>query len=185
MNHGGYEIVEILRDMHSDAFRNAAALPMKEEEQIEWQGLGFQVGGVRLVSPLGEVSELLNMPRNTHLPGVRSWLHGVANVRGRLIPIIDLHLYLGLSTSAPRKDWRVLIVEDDELVAGLVVEQSLGIQHFVEDSFEDISPSGMDALLPYLQGAYRQGGRLFYVASLKSLMRDERFFEVAERKGSR
>lgn len=181
---GSGQLFQILREMHDGTYRNSAPLPLKEQKQVEWQGLGFQLGGARLVSPLGDVSEILKIPRVTHLPGVKPWLLGVANIRGRLVPIIDLHRYLDITTSLPRKEWRVFIVEDGDIVAGLLVEQSLGMQHFVEESFEDMAPTGLDKLQPSLQGAYRHHGRMFYVVSLKSLIGDSRFLEVAERKGN-
>lgn len=180
---GSMQVFDILREMHSDTFRNAAPMPMKTEDRVEWQGLGFQVGGVRLVSPLGEISEIMQVPRYTTLPGVKPWLLGIANVRGRLIPIIDMHQYLGMAPALPRKEWRVLVVEEGDLVCGLVVEQSLGMQHFLEEGFEDALPAGLDSLRGSLRGAYRHGGRMFYVVSLSSLVRDEKFFEVAQRNG--
>ena len=182
-SHGSMQAFDILREMHSDTFRNAAPMPTKTEDQAEWQGLGFQIGGVRLVSPLGEISEIMQVPRYTTLPGVKPWLLGIANVRGRLIPIIDMHQYLEVSTALPRKDWRVLVVEDGDLVCGLLVEQSLGMQHFLEDGFEDTTPAELAGLQDSLRGAYRHGGRMFYVVSLSSLVRGEKFFEIAERNG--
>lgn len=174
------QVLDILREIEADTFRNAAPLPLKRDTRPEWQGLGFQLGGVRLVSPLGEVAEILQAPRVTALPRVKDWILGVANIRGRLIPVIDLHRYLGLATTVPRVQWRVLVVENDDVVAGLLVEQSLGMQHFLEDNFESGTPDGMDALHPFIQGAYRHAGRVFYVVSLQTLLQDDGFFDVAE-----
>jgi len=180
---GSMPVFDILREMHSDTFRNAAPMPTKNESQEEWKGLGFQIGGVRLVSELGEVSEILQLPRYTTLPGVKPWLLGIANIRGRLIPIVDMHSYIGVQTALPRKEWRVLIIEEGDFVVGLLVEQSLGLQHFLEDGFEEVAPAELPALRGNLRGAYRQGGRIYYVVSLSSLVRDEGFFEVAEQNG--
>lgn len=178
---GSAQIFDILREMHSDTFRNAAPMPMKSEEQTEWQGLGFQISGVRLVSPLGEIDEVMKLPRYTTLPGVQPWVLGIANVRGRLIPIVDMHKYLDITTALPRKEWRVLVVEDGDLVVGLLVEQSLGMQHFLEESFEESTPpEDMTGMRRNLRGAYRYGGRKYYVVSLASFIRDERLFEVAQ-----
>ena len=172
-------VLDILRDIEADTLRNAAPLPLKRDTRPEWQGLGFQVSGVRLVAPLAEVSEILTPPRVTALPRVKDWMLGIANVRGRLIPIIDLHRFMGIATTVPRTQWRVLVVEQGETVAGLLVEQSLGMQHFLDDSFEEGQPEGLDAIHTYIQGAYRHGGRVFYVVSLTSLIRDEKFNDVA------
>ena len=176
----GSQVLDILREIEADTFRNASPLPSKRDARPQWQGLGFQLGGVRLVAPVGEVAEILTLPRVTALPRVKNWVLGVANVRGRLVPVIDLHRYLGLTATIARLQWRVLVVEDAELVVGLVVEQSLGMLHFVEDSFEVGSPEGLGTIETYVKGAYRQGGRVFCVASLKALIRDERFLEVQE-----
>jgi twitching motility protein PilI len=174
------QVLQLLRDIEADTFRNAAPLPLQRDTRPEWQGIGFQLGGVRLVAPLGEIGEILKLPRVTALPRVRDWVMGVANVRGRLIPVIDLHRYLGVTATVQRLQWRVLIIEVEEIRVGLVVEQSLGMQHFQEDSFEAGKPEGVEAIHPFIKGAYRHGGRVFYVVSLKALVRDERFFNVAE-----
>lgn len=176
--------MNILADLREQTLNNAAPLPLKENVHDEWQGLGFQLGGVRVASPMGEISEILKLPKLATLPIVKSWVLGIANVRGRLIPIIDLHDYLGLTPTLPRAQWRVLVVEDEDLVAGLVVEQSLGIQHFLEDSFEGVALENMESLQPFVTGAFRHSGRLFYQIHLRSILRDEAFFDVAEHEKS-
>lgn len=173
------EAINVLRDIRQTTFKNAAPLPHKEKVQAPWQGLGFLVGGVRLVSRMGDVSELMQMPRLTSLPAVKPWVRGIANVRGRLIPVIDLHLFLDLPTTLPVSQWRVLVVEDDDIVAGLLVEQSLGIQHFTEDCYEKSDGEGLDGLSTYVTGAFRYGGRVFHEVDLKEILRDEAFFDVA------
>lgn len=174
------QALKILNEIKAATFKNAAQLPLKESAHEEWQGLGYQVGGLRLVSNMNDISEILKMPRYAALPGVKSWILGIANVRGRLLPIVDLHDFFSMAPTLPQMQWRVLVVEDDDLIAGLVVEQSLGIQHFVEDSFEETTAEGATALQPYIRGAYRHGGRMFYETHLKSILRDEKFFDVVE-----
>ena len=174
------QVLQILRDIEADTFRNAAPLPHKRDARPEWQGIGFQLGGVRLVAALGEVSEILKLPRITTLPRVREWIVGIANVRGRLIPVVDLHRYFGVTPTVQRLQWRMIIVEGEGTSIGLIVEQSLGMQHFQVDSFESGVPEGFAAIHPFIKGAYRHGGRVFYVVSLTALVRDERFLNVAE-----
>ncbi len=171
--------LQVLQDIQHATHMNAAPLPTKENAEPEWQGIGFQLGGVRLVSPMGEVNELLQIPRIAALPGVKSWVLGVSNIRGQLVPIIDLHAFLGLESTMPAYHARVLLVEDSGVVAGLVVESSLGIQHFVTSSFEPPGSDVPQVLAPYVKGVYRHGGRVFYEAQLTSILNDPRFFDVA------
>ncbi len=174
--------LDILKQIQAATFRNAAQLPLKQDAHPEWQGMGFQVGGLRLVCAMGEIAEVLKLPRVTPLPGVKAWVLGIANIRGRLIPVVDLHEYLGMSPTLPMAQWRVLVVDDGNLAAGLLVEQSLGMQHFLKDSFEAVTPEVLGALQPYVQGAFRHGGRVFYEAHLKYILKDARFLDVAEHK---
>ncbi|NKC00381.1 MAG: chemotaxis protein CheW [Pseudomonadales bacterium] len=176
------DAINVLYDIKAATFKNAAALPRKEESQAQWQGLGFLVGGTRLVSKIGDVVELLQMPKLTPLPAVKSWVRGIANIRGRLVPIVDLHEFLEMPTTMPASQWRLLIVEDEDVVAGLLVEQSLGIQHFSEESFEAHDGEGLAGLQPFAEGAFRHGGRVFHEVHLKAILRDERFFDVAQDK---
>jgi twitching motility protein PilI len=174
------EALNVLREIRESTFANAVALPHREEVQAQWQGLGFLVGGIRLVSKLGEVSEMMQIPRLTSLPAVKPWMKGVANIRGRLIPVIDLHEYLEVPTTLPMNQWRILVIEDEDVVAGLMVEQSLGIQHFLEDSFEESDGEGLEGIGPYVVGAFRHGGRVYHEVQLKAILRDEKFFDVSQ-----
>ncbi|MEM7000556.1 MAG: chemotaxis protein CheW [Pseudomonadota bacterium] len=173
------DALNVLQDIRTATFKNAASLPLKEEVAAQWQGLGFQIGGVRLVAKLGEVVELMQVPKVSSLPAVKSWVLGIANVRGRLVPIIDVHEFLEMPSTVPQNQWRVLLVEDEDLVAGLVVEQSLGIQHFTEDSYEFSDGAGLAGLQPYVTGAFRHGGRVFHEVHLRTILRDDKFFDVA------
>ena len=171
--------IDILQGIQRATHEHAAPMPLKESNEPVWQGIGFQLGGVRMVSPMGEVSELLQPPKVAYLPGVKPWVLGVANVRGSLIPIIDLHKLLGLESTVSPTLWRVLVVDDGHVAAGFLVELSLGIQHFMLNAFEPPGADVPSAFAPFVRGVYRHGGRVFYEAKLTSILADERFFDVA------
>ena len=75
--------------------RNASALP-QQVEVLLWGGL---LAGI-FAADMNDVAEILQPPRLTKVPGVRSWVLGVANVRGRLVPVMDLAGLLGLPSRA-------------------------------------------------------------------------------------
>jgi len=174
------QALEILNDIATNTLRNAASLPFRDSVVTEWQGLGFQIGGVRLVAHVSEVAELMLVPKITHLPGVKKWVLGMANVRGRLVPIIDMHRFLGISNTCTRLLRRVIVVDSGEMTVGLVVEQSLGMQHFLLENYEQGLPDGLDKMHSHLDGAYRHGGRIFYLAKLKALISDRCFMDVSD-----
>ena len=160
----------------------SSALPLPAQESLVefWRGLAFNIGATRLLSAIGDVVEVIELPHLTRVPGTADWLMGVANVRGRLVPIVDLCTYLSLEKTTPEAEWRVLVIEDGDLVCGLLVEQSFGIMQF-EATDRDESPELFlgNRLDPYLAGAFRASGRVWRVMELRTLVREPAFFAVA------
>lgn len=134
----------------------AAGLPSQQEAVQTWSGIGFRMGERFFVAPMGEIGEVLHEPRHTLLPGVKKWVKGVANVRGRLLPIMDLNGFLGAELSALRKKRRVLVVEHQEVFAGLTVDEVFGMQHFPVDIFSEELPAVDENLKPFLYGVFER-----------------------------
>jgi twitching motility protein PilI len=147
----------------------AVELPAKENAQTHWNGLGFSLLGQRFVAPMSEVAELMRLPQATRLPGVKSFVVGVANVRGRLMALLDLAVFFGAKSGLPLAQRRVLAVEDDEQYVGFLVEESLGMQHFPSDSFDENTEDIDIMFQPFVKGSYRIAGGVWPVMSLKTL----------------
>ena len=113
---------QILLEIDQRCRALAAGLPSQQAAVQTWSGIGFRMGERLFVAPMGEVGEVLHEPRYTLLPGVKSWVKGVANVRGRLLPIMDLCGFFGNELSPLRKLRRVLVVDHQEIFAGLTVD---------------------------------------------------------------
>lgn len=158
---------------------NAAALPSQEDLVQYWSGVGFVLDGVRYISPLDEVSEILTVPSYTRVPGVLSWMKGVANVRGRLMTVMDLTGFLDKRTTLKESRRRLVVIDEGEVYTGMAVDEVLGMQHFPVDGFTD-QPEGIDeAVAPYVRGAYMRDGEQWPVFSLLQLAEDPRFINVA------
>jgi len=165
------------------AFRgreSAQELPYKTEAQAMWSGIGFSMGGVNYVVAMGEVVEILSLPKFSQVPGVREWVLGVANVRGRLLLISDLLSYLNQSSGMNLRHRRLLVIERGDLYSGLTVDEILGMQHLPANSFID-APSGLDDVIArYVTGAFKlESGELWHVFSMNKLAEDPDFLRAA------
>ncbi|PFG10873.1 MULTISPECIES: chemotaxis protein CheW [unclassified Marinobacter] len=160
----------------------SAGLPEQEKTAEQWNGIGFMLAGEHYVAPMGEVTEILHVPRFTQIPGVRPFLMGAANVRGRLLPLIDLDAFFELPRSAtsPRQR-RVLVVEKDDLFSGLVVDSVLGMQYFGAENFTPDTSGVPDRVQPFVAGGYTRNGETWNVFSAIELLGDEHFLDVAQR----
>lgn len=170
----------LLLDIAGRSVEHARGLPAQIEVVPEWSGVSFTLAGHRLLAPMGQITEILTPPAATRLPGVQAWVRGVANVRGRLLPLFDMEAFLGGALSGARKSHRVMALEMGELYSGLMVSEVRGIESFPVDTFTGELPDDIaDELLPYLEGSYRQDGELRPVFSPEKLVQDNRFFNVA------
>ena len=152
----------------------AADLPSQPTRQDSWSGIGFRLGEHWYVAPMGEISEVLHEPRCTQLPGVKTWVKGVANLRGRLLPVMDLGGFLGLELSRARKQRRVLVVEFNDLFVGLLVDEVVGMQHFPLDAWVASTASSA----PFIQGQF-DGEPQWQVFSPFALAQAPGFMDVA------
>ena len=155
-------------------------LPQQVEVVPEWTGIAFELGGVKLLAPMGQVTEILTLPAYTRLPSVQEWVKGVANVRGRLLPMMDMEAFLGGSLVRDRKAHRVLVLELGDLYSGLMVSGVRGMETFPVDQHNPEMPDDMpEALQPYIDGAYERDGETWAVFSPEKLIHDDRFYNVA------
>ncbi len=158
---------------------SARGLPAQADIRPQWSGIGFSLMGSRFVAPIGEVSEMLEVPSFTHLPGVQPWVKGVANVRGRLLPIFDLAQFFGDRLSSTRKQRRILILETETLYSGLMVNQVFGMQHFPMDEYTDEAGEVPGAIQPFVTGSYPQGELRWSLFRPALLAEDARFTNAA------
>ncbi|MDB2448937.1 chemotaxis protein CheW [bacterium] len=172
--------VQLLRDMAQRCRVQAATLPEGTDPEAAWSGIGFHLGEQALVVAMAEVSEILQAPRVTRLPHVQPWVLGVANVRGRLIPLLDLNRFFGLPDHRNRRPGLpVLVIEQGEQTDGLLVDSVDGMQHFADTDFSAEPPAVNAGLKPYIRGQYRRDRRSWALISLTDLFADPRFQQVA------
>jgi twitching motility protein PilI len=157
----------------------ARGLPAQADIRPMWSGIGFSLMGSYFVAPMGEVAEMLEVPQYTHLPGVQPWVRGVANVRGRLLPIFDMGIYFGDRLGGGRKQRRILVLETETLYSGLMVDQVFGMQHFPVDEYSEESGPVADVIRAYVTGSYQLEDTAWSLFRPALLAEDARFINAA------
>ncbi|HEX4869545.1 MAG TPA: chemotaxis protein CheW, partial [Moraxellaceae bacterium] len=150
--------------------QRAVGLPAGGQATETWSGIGFTLGGQHFLAAMGEVNEVLAVPRYTHVPGVKPWMKGIANVRGRLLPITDLLAYFNRRSELQEHRRRLLVIDQADVFAGLVVDDVLGMQHFPVADYSSDAPDVLPELQPFVQGAFRRGDTWWAVFSLARLV---------------
>ena len=171
---------QALGELAQRSRRAAKGLPAQVDITPHWSGVGFTLLDMQFVSPMGVVSEMLEVPSYTHLPGVQPWVRGVANVRGRLLPLFDLAGFFGGRLQAHRKLQRVLILDAAGLYSGLIVDQVFGMQHFPVDSYSAELGEVDVQLRSLVSGSYSVGEQRWWVFNPAKLAEDPRFVNAAK-----
>ena len=158
---------------------SAPMLPEQYAAVDSWSGIGFNLLGKRMISPMGDIVEMLPVPEAVRLPGVQPWVLGLANVRGRLLPLFDLEQFFGGKLNANKPKHRVLIIELGDLYAGLVVNDVYGMQLIPEDVKSQEVSEELSLVSIYSSGAYEKDKLTWTVFSPAKLVRDSRFFNAS------
>lgn len=159
---------------------HAVGLPSQEEAKEEWTGVLFRLRDTELLAPMSEVAEIVSVPDIAGVPGVKPWVLGIANMRGSLLPVIDLQGFLfGKNSEADAKFRRLLVVNHQGVFAGLLVDAIIGMKHFWQDDRAEELPSLDEAFAPYVDVSYSSLGEHYGVFSFWRLARSDAFMDVA------
>ena len=166
-------------DLERRTVKCSAGLPTLDQVKDEWVGVGFRIGDSKLIAAMSDVKEILDLPEFTMVPGVKSWIVGVANVRGSLLPIMDMKGYLLGEDIKQRHKGRVIVIDYKGFNTGLVVEEIYGMRHFREsDEISDI-PEVHERILPYIERAFKQDDEYWPVISFHEMTQNKRFAQAS------
>jgi twitching motility protein PilI len=172
------ELIMLLKDIEQRSRQQVEGLPEQNDTQGMWEGIFFHIAGTDVVAPIDEVKEILNYPSSvTLVPGAKKWLLGIANIRGNLLPVIDLQLFLGGQPIVVGKRSRVLVIEFHGNQAGLLVGGVQGMRYFSDEKRHAIQaltgPIGQ-----YVREAFELEGETWPIFSMKMLA-ESTGFQVA------
>ena len=165
---------DFLLDLERCCQANARGLPTLDTSDDEWVGIGFRIGEDKLIAPMAEIEEILELPDFTYVPGVKSWMVGIANVRGGLLPLMDLKGYILGEDIKNRKKGRVIVIDYKGFNTGVIVEEVYGMKHFLSKEQSSKLPEMHENVSKYVGMAFNQEGDSWPVFSFLSMTQDER-----------
>lgn len=128
----------------------------REVPQDLQQYVTFRVAGEIYGLPIHEIEEISKVFATTHVPRTADFLVGIGNVRGRIMPVVDLARRLRLRVIERGRSARVLIVQLNDEPYGLVVDAVIDVTRIPPDKIED-KPGGITgARAEYIRGLGRR-----------------------------
>ncbi len=169
---------EILRDLDARCRRNSSGLPVAKAVVDDWIGIGFAINDIPLIAKMDEVSEILPPPDTIRVPGVAHWVKGLANIRGSLMPVLDMNIFLYGQPTQVKKESRILIINKLGVVAALLVDEVFGLRRFKPEEHQPEIMQDAGSMGEYLAGTFVDQVRRWNVFSVEKLARAEQFLRV-------
>jgi len=142
----------------------------KPDSNTHCEFLAFCIGQQEFCLEIMSVREIRGWTPTTSLPHAPSFVRGVINLRGSVLPIIDLADRLGLRSASDSKRQVIIVVQVGSQTVGLLVD---AVSDIITESVESIQPTpevASDTVREFVQGVLAIEDRLINVISLGSLV---------------
>jgi len=149
------------------------------EAKVE-QLVCFQVGGETYGVDIAAVHEIIRMQEITSVPRTPDFVEGVINLRGRVIPVIDLHKRLGLPAVNETQNSRIIVVEVEGVTVGMIVDSVSEVLRLAADRIDDPPAviAGVDSA--FIRGVGRLDDSLIILMDLNAVLHRKEKTELKE-----
>ncbi len=132
--------------------------------------IAFRIGDQEFCVDIMQVREIRGWTPATPLPRTPSFIKGVINLRGAVLPIVDLGSRLGLSTSEPSARHVIMVVNIAGRTVGLLVEAVSDIINLSDDMVQPTPDIACDQVKSFVKGLFAIDGRMISLISLDRVL---------------
>ncbi len=133
------------------------------------QIVGFRVGKENFGVPIGIVHEIVRMMEITEIPDSPTYIEGVINLRGKIIPVVDLRKRFDEAIEPSRRN-RIMVAELDGHQVGLVVDSANEVMKVNSELIEPPPNIFEQGELNYVTGVGKLDGKLVIMIDLTKIM---------------
>lgn len=144
------------------------------EEQLVTFGLGSEEFGIDIML----VQEIIRIPPITRVPKAPSYVEGVINLRGNVIPVVSLRNRFGMEPAEETDLCRIIVLQVHNKVFGIRVDAVTEVLRLDTDSIEPPPPVALGMDSHYIRGVGKIGERLLILLDLDQIMGGERGHEA-------
>jgi purine-binding chemotaxis protein CheW len=149
---------------------------MEKDHQV----VGFRIGNETYGVRIGAVREIVRVPEITIVPNAPNSIEGVINLRGKIIPVMDLRKRFGSSAVEADKKNRILVVELEGKLLGLIVSSASEVLKIPPSEIEPPGSVFAEGESSYVTGVGKLKGRLVILLDIARLLRQSEFKKVEE-----
>lgn len=135
------------------------------------QIVDFELANENYGVAISDVHEIIRMVEVTRIPKAKQFIEGVINLRGRIIPIIDLRKRFGLESKVVDKDKRIIVVRVEDQTVGMIVDAVSEVLQVSASQIEGVSSlvsSQVDT--EFISGIAKVDNRLIILLDLTKVL---------------
>lgn len=145
-----------------------------EEKQFVVFQLSKETYGVNI----GQVSEIITMQQITKVPHTIEFIEGIINLRGRVIPVVDLRKRFGLAYDEITRNTRIVVIEIGGNTLGMIVDGVSEVLRIASDTVEAPPPAITSVDADYLEGVAKLEDRLIILLNLEKVLSKQEQIEL-------
>ena len=140
----------------------------------ETQLVVFRLGTEEFGVDISQVREIIRVGDITRIPGSPRYVDGVINLRGQVTTVVNLRHRLGLDGKDMDGNARIMILEVDKNVVGVIVDSVTEVKNLAASQIEAL-PDALSSSVSskYIQGVGKLDGRLLILVDLKQVIKDD------------
>ncbi len=124
-----------------------------------------------------QVKEVLRYTEIAPVPGAPSFVLGIINLRGNVVTVIDTNSRFGLASSEVTDDTRIVIIESEDQVMGILVESASQVVYMRQSEIESAPNASNDESAKFIQGVSNRDGHLLILVDLNKLLNEDEWAE--------
>ena len=142
--------------------------------------VGFRVGTETFGVPITCVHEIVRVPEITSVPDSPEFVEGVINLRGKIVSVVDLRKRFGENVSDSHKKNRVIVVESDGKLVGLIVDSASEVLRIPSADIEPPPSVLQSSESSYVTGVGKLQNRLIILVDLKRVLQRGELRKLSE-----
>jgi twitching motility protein PilI len=169
----------LLQQMQQTSLASSPGLPEEVEAVKYWSGVGFRMGDTHFVSQLDQVAEVLQIPSMTPVPKTKKWVKGLSNIRGSLVPVLDMADFFNKEPIKFSDRARVMIINFKGSGVGLLVNEVFGLRHFDEEIERRPVSKTDDPAMVYSSGGFLRDDTMWFIFDMEGLTGNKDFRNIS------
>jgi purine-binding chemotaxis protein CheW len=141
--------------------------------QIEQQIVIFRLGDEEYAVPILQIQEIVRLPEKiTFVPNVPNFIKGVMNLRGEILPIVDLHERFNIKKLQEKEKVRIIVTRIENQLVGIIVDEVVEVMNITKEQVSIVPEMFTQIDYEYLSGIVKLKDRLIIMLDLPKLFSD-------------